>query len=129
MVIAHCQNSQCTSTTQITADHIETHGDFRWLEASVAIGADGLGIVSYYDYTNANLKVTHCADIACTSLTNVTNVDEFGDVGQFNSLTIGVDGLPLITYRDWDDRAVKAAHCGDVACALPLQAPFIVKSH
>jgi hypothetical protein len=32
---------------------------------SVTIGADGLGLISYYDATNGNLKVAHCSDLFC----------------------------------------------------------------
>jgi len=32
----------------------------------VTIGADGLGLISYYDVGNGNLKVAHCANAFCT---------------------------------------------------------------
>jgi len=34
---------------------------------SVTIGVDGLGLISYYDVTNQDLKVAHCASALCTS--------------------------------------------------------------
>jgi hypothetical protein len=33
---------------------------------SVTIGADGLGLVSYYDFTNGDLKVAHCENTFCS---------------------------------------------------------------
>jgi hypothetical protein len=33
--------------------------------ASITIGGDGLGVISYYDATNADLKVAHCGDSQC----------------------------------------------------------------
>jgi hypothetical protein len=33
---------------------------------SIKIGSDGPPLISYYDLTNKNLKVVHCADAACT---------------------------------------------------------------
>jgi hypothetical protein len=33
--------------------------------SSVTIGADGLAIISYFDATNADLKVAHCSDLFC----------------------------------------------------------------
>ena len=29
---------------------------------SIALGADGLGLISYYDDANGDLKVVHCAE-------------------------------------------------------------------
>jgi hypothetical protein len=37
------------------------------MDTSVTIGADGLGLISYYDVTNGDLKVAHCSDAACSS--------------------------------------------------------------
>ena len=30
---------------------------------SITIGADGLGLISYYDVTNGDLKVAHCSNV------------------------------------------------------------------
>jgi hypothetical protein len=82
---------------------------------SVIIGTDGLGLISYYDATNGDLKVAHCNDLACTSAT-LTALDSAGDVGQHTSVTIGTDGLGLISYYDATNGDLKAAHCDDPAC-------------
>jgi len=81
----------------------------------VTIGADGLGLISYYDATNGDLKVAHCADIACTSAT-ITALDTAGVVGEGTSVTVGADGLGLISYADWTNSNLKVAHCSDLAC-------------
>ena len=52
---------------------------------AVAIGADGRGLVAYRDATNADLKVAHCADLACTSAT-LSTMDAAGDVGRFAAI-------------------------------------------
>jgi hypothetical protein len=81
----------------------------------VTIGVDGLPLISYYDNTNDDLKVSHCSDVACTSAT-ITTLDSAGEVGQHTSITIGADGLGLISYYDFTNGDLKAAHCEDVAC-------------
>jgi hypothetical protein len=82
---------------------------------SITIGSDGLGLLSYYDITNHDLKVAHCLNVACTSATFSTR-DSGGDVGQYTSIAIGSDGLGLISYYDVTNGDLKVAHCSDVAC-------------
>src|SRR5206468_2604855 len=83
--------------------------------SSVTIGADGLGLISYFDATIGDLKVAHCSTVACTAAT-LTIVDRGGDVGQYSSVTIGADGLGLISYFDATNADLKVAHCSDLAC-------------
>jgi cell shape-determining protein MreC len=83
--------------------------------SAITVGSDGLGLISYYDHTNNNLKVAHCNDVACTSAT-VSTIDGTGDVGAFISITVGSDGLGLIGYYDGANDDLKVAHCNDVAC-------------
>ncbi len=82
---------------------------------SIAIGADGLPVISYQDATNGDLKAAHCADPACSGAL-VTTLDSAGDVGLYTSITVGVDRLPVISYRDGATGALKVAHCIDAAC-------------
>jgi hypothetical protein len=78
--------------------------------SAITVGADGLGLVSYYAATNQDLKIAHCQNVPCTSATNSTLDDQvFG----YTSLAIGADGLGLISYRSG---GLKVAHCDNVAC-------------
>jgi hypothetical protein len=86
------------------------------LDTSVTIGADGLGLISYYDNTNGDLKVAHCSDITCTAATTTT-LDETGIVGRYTSVTIGADGLGLISYYDLTNNDLKVAHCENAFCS------------
>ncbi|HJM54044.1 MAG TPA: hypothetical protein QGI07_08505, partial [Dehalococcoidia bacterium] len=93
---------------------IDTTGD-AFLDASITIGADGLGLISYRDSTNNDLKVAHCSNTNCTSAT-ITSLDETGNVGLDTSVTIGADGLGLISYYDATNDDLKVAHCSDTNC-------------
>lgn len=109
--VAHCENAACTSATKTTLD---SAGNVGVWSSSVAIGADGLGLISYYDVSNGNLKVAHCDNQACTGAT-LSTIDAAGNLGAFTSLTIGSDGLGLISYQtQFND--LKVAHCNNVAC-------------
>jgi preprotein translocase subunit Sec61beta len=89
--------------------------------SSVTMGADGLGLISYYDETNGDLKVAHCSASACTSAT-LTTVDRAGNVGQYSSVTKGTDGLGLISYYDETNGDLKVAHCSNKFC-VPYHRP------
>ncbi len=109
--VAHCDDVACTSASLATLDNGENVGYY----TSITIGADGLGLISYHDYINADLKVAHCNDLACTSATLAT-LDSDGLVGYDTSVTVGADGLGLISYYDETHDSLKVAHCNDLAC-------------
>jgi hypothetical protein len=109
--VVHCSNVACTAFTISTLDSIGGEIPF----PSVAIGADGLGLISYYDSTNGHLKVAHCSDIACTAAT-VSTIDNSSGRGQFDSITIGADGLGLISYYGATFGDFWVAHCSNVNC-------------
>jgi len=84
-------------------------------------------VISLYDNTintdqavEFNLKVARCADIPCTSSTIVT-VDETAAAGQYNSIAIRPNGMPVITYRDFTNGQLKFAFCNDAACVTSDQ--------
>lgn len=110
---AHCSNVTCSASTTSTLDSSGLVGQY----TSSSVGIDGLGVISYYDSSGSNLdlKVAHCIDVACSGATSTT-VDSPGTVGWYTSLTIGADGLPLVTYRDVTGTAVKVVHCPNVFC-------------
>ena len=83
-------------------------------DSSIAIGGDGLGLISYYDQVNSDLKVAHCENINCTSATTTT-LDSEGTVGVKPSIAVGTDGFGLISY--WADDRIKVAHCNNADCS------------
>jgi len=112
--VAHCSDLACTSATLTTVD---SAGDIRF--NSITIGADGLPVISYHDLTNGELKVSHCSDVAC-SVATITTVDSVGTSSWIDtSITIGADGLPVISYYDYrppDPPGLKVAHCANEFC-------------
>ena len=112
--VLHCGNLLCNSGN--TSTSVDTAGDVGGYNAIIT-GADGLGLVSYYDNTHGDLKVLHCGNPQCSSGNTSTSVDTTGDVGLWNSITIGRDGLGLIAYQDLTHHVLKVAHCGNLACS------------
>jgi hypothetical protein len=112
--VAHCGNVICTAGNTVTV--VDAPGTVGRCTA-LAIGADGLPIISYYDGTNRDLKVAHCGDLACASGNTLTTVDAADTVGEYSSVAIGLDGLPVISYRDQTNLSLKVAHCGNAECS------------
>ena len=83
---------------------------------SATIGGDGLGLISYTGGGgNADLKVAHCNNTLCAGASTST-LDSPDLVGQHTSVTIGADGLGLISYFDDSNGDLKVAHCSNTFC-------------
>jgi len=92
---------------------------------SIAIGSDGLPVISYVidDYSYPSyLKVAKCHNLDCSSSTiNMIDSGRKGS-GQYmrpNTIFIGSDGLPVITYpkSDVDVKGPKVAKCHNLDCS------------
>jgi preprotein translocase subunit Sec61beta len=113
--VAHCSDVACTSATITTLDGAggANVGMFSsvavgMFSSNVAIGSDGMGLISYYDSDDKDLKIAHCSDVACTSAT-ITTLDGAGgaNVGMFSSVATGSDGIVVISYLDSDSNTQK----------------------
>jgi hypothetical protein len=109
--VVHCLNAACSSYTVNTVGN----GKAQW--PSVAIGVDGLPLISYH--TGQDLQVAHCSDASC-SAAMMTTLDTGSRTGEYTSVTIGADGLGLISYREVNynhtEANVKVAHCSNILC-------------
>jgi len=114
--ILKCGDAACNTGNIITT--IDEHAEIKvGLNNSITIGTDGLPIISYYDTINQDFKVLKCGDAACSAGNTNTNVDSAGNVGMYTSITIGTDGLPVISYYDSTNQDLKVVKCGNVACS------------
>ena len=117
--VAHCANLSCNSANALTSPDSDASTDVGQF-TSVTIGQDGFPVVTYYDATSGtggNLKVAHCSNAICSGVSTVSVLDSSGDVGKYTSVTIGVDGMPLITYQAAGTaNDLKVAHCSNSLC-------------
>jgi hypothetical protein len=116
--VATCADASCTSLGSNNLVDAGSGGKENvGQHSSVATPPDGLPIISYYDATRGDLKVAKCADVACTAASAVTRVDTEGDVGEYSSITVGPDGLPVISYHASLVNSLKVVKCGNAACS------------
>lgn len=117
--VAKCGDASCTPAlmTFSALDAAEAMG----VDTSLAIGADGFPIISYFHDGLQDLKVAKCGDAACTpGLVVYRTLDEAGDIGRGNAIAIGIDGFPVISYFDFTNHDLKVAKCGDSGCTPGL---------
>ena len=117
--VLHCNDAACSGADEVATGVDDTATEVG-LHTSIAIGDDGLPIVSYFDDGNNALKVAKCNDIACLGANEtLSTVDDPGasPVGEFSSIAIGTDGLPVIAYYAAGPGDLKVAKCNDILCA------------
>jgi hypothetical protein len=112
--VLHCGNAACDSGNTFTT--VDSAGQVG-MYTSITNGAEGLGLISYYDLSSNHLKVLHCGNAVCDSGNTITTVDNAGPVGnQYTSITIGADGLGLISYYASTTADLKVFKCSNLAC-------------
>jgi len=73
---------------------------------SIAINAQGLPVISYYDLTNGDLKIFDCTSSSCeTGIARIAVAE--GVVGAYTSVALRDDGSPVVSNRDDSNESLK----------------------
>ncbi len=111
--VAYCAHPKCASGIIISI--LDSQG-IVGRYSSITIGTDGLPIISYQDVDDDDLKVAHCENKTCDSGNTAVIFESVGDVGEYSSITIGTDGLPIISYYDRGNGDLRVGHCANRIC-------------
>jgi hypothetical protein len=103
LMATHCLDVLCSADTNRTIDSEGSVGSW----SSIVAVPDGHPIVAYYDSTRGALKAYFCMTHACNRSGNTGTVIDSGSVGRFPSITLGSDGVPVVTYRDYGHGSLK----------------------
>ena len=116
--IIHCLTVICAKTTVTLINQSMTTAAY---PRSMAIGKDGLPVVSYYGGPTGgstfNLKVLRCGNPDCSAENTLTTVDPSPDSGQRNLMVMDKNGLPTIAYLVTNPYGFKIVHCGNSQCS------------
>jgi hypothetical protein len=88
-------------------------------DTAMVMGLDGLPIIAYYDDVNSDLVTLKCLNVACSQVFRIVH-DSAGSVGQRPKIALigtGPAALPVITYYDQTNLALKVARCNDASCS------------
>ena len=86
--------------------------------SSMKLDSNGLPVISQYDSTSGQLRLTRCSDPACVvAHSNVVDGGAGDLVGQYTSLVLDASEFPVISYYDFTTGDLKLAHCNDADCA------------
>jgi len=115
--VAWCNDEACAGgeeTITTIDDPTNTVGRY----TSLAIGTDGLPVISYQDSSAGTLRVAKCNDPACAGGDEtITTVDDpSGSVGHYTSLAIGTDGFPVISHQDQTAFRLRVVKCRNSSC-------------
>lgn len=114
--VAKCSNIRCTGDSTITT--VDSAGNVGQ-EVAIAVGTDGLPILSYFDYTNTNIKVAKCVDPACAQPATFTPIEQDATsvfLGAYTDIAIAPDGLPVVVHQSDSGGGLRVTKCSNQAC-------------
>jgi len=112
--LAICDDASCSSSTIRTVDSSSDQVGFF---TSIALASGDKPVISYYDFTNKDLKLAACVDASCSSST-IRMVDSTADeVGEYTSIALASGDKPVISYFDNTNDDLKVALCHDPTCS------------
>jgi hypothetical protein len=97
-----CGDATCTTKTLTVVDSAGDVGR----HTSLGLNSSGFPVISYYDYTNQDLKVAVCGNATCTTK-SLFVVDSAQQVGLFSSMKIRSDGRLFVSYYDATNQDLK----------------------
>lgn len=115
--VVKCNDPACVGGDE-TDTAVDTTASYVGFFASIAVPADGLPVVAYFDDTNNHLKVAKCNDATCAGHNEtISEVDGPGMDFYYVSIAVGSDGLPVISYKSEYQGTVRVCKCNDAACS------------
>jgi len=99
-----------SAPSSVTMSEVVSNG------SDIALRLSGLPVI-VIGTAGGDLVIVDCADRLCATSTSTTISDPDGDsIGNSPSVTIGIDGNPVIAHRNLSDADLMVTACNDDAC-------------
>jgi hypothetical protein len=127
--VLHCGDANCTVAGSLTIASVDSAANVG-LFTSLAMDPLDRPVVSYYDFTNGDLKIAKCANATCTNGGVIFAADTLSNrppspplppagldnVGQFTSLALDASGFPIVSYYDATNGDLRVLRCRTTTC-------------
>lgn len=111
---AKCETPDCVRAPWVTIDSSLTVAG---ADTAIAIGADGMPVISYQDADQGTIKVAKCVDATCSLPAEISVLESpFQDSVSFTSVVVLSNGTPLIAHA-WQGQGLSLAWCNNAACS------------
>lgn len=120
--IVKCGTVSCNEPSKNTYTLVDAGIDVG-SDTSLAIGVDGLPIISYFTNGRAespgvsDIKVLKCGNASCTEGNVKSQINTSTYYGTGNVMKIGLDGLPILAYLNATNSDIRVTKCGNLACS------------
>lgn len=115
--VLHCGDATCTKGNTVVVGDPEGGA-----LTSLELDAAGNPVVGYADQ-DGSVKVLRCGNPGCTQDNTITVIEELGrgNVRWGVSLALDDDGIPALSYYDFESNTLHVARCDDPACKAGAQ--------
>jgi len=114
--LAHCDDPNCAGGGE-SIQTVDSSGN-TGRHSSLRLDDAGNPVIAYYNATSDDLKLARCDDSDCAGAGERTEtLDRDGNVGEWPSLALRADGVPVVSYYRRSSGDLKIAVCDDPGCA------------
>ncbi|MFZ2206160.1 MAG: DUF2341 domain-containing protein [Microgenomates group bacterium] len=129
--LVHCNDINCTGGNEsiVTLDGAAITAGGYHRSISLDLNSVGYPVVSFYDATNADLRLLVCNDINCTGGDDLpTSIQTTNDVGRYSKIILDGSDYPMVVFEDWTGRDAYFLHCNDTLCAGGNDTPVLIEN-
>jgi len=124
LLVAHCGDPTCTPS-EATVSTVDNSANDVGERPAIAIGADGLPVISYFDNTADDLYVAKCNDHQCAGGDETLTVVAPDNEGAFNDIVVSEAGLPIVAFQDVANDTMEIVRCTAADCStFSIEATF-----